>query len=383
MKFFFTLTFLCFFLLKAEAQADTASYSIGKWLANSELEASYVVGKIVPHNKTAFVPINSLTQGAELNWRFRSLRPKQWEQRAGFPVPGLILGFYNISEPQVYGQAFCLVPNISFRLMYGTNWRLSFRGAIGLAYLTEKFSYGENPLNLVIGSNFNASVQSSLRYEHHLTNNWYVLLGGYFSHFSNGGTQKPNLGINYSGVQVGVGLRLNKNSPFQSPASVRLKGQTPKGFHPLFQLSYGVREMATNGGPKYPIVTFASEVYRHVSPYHRTGMGLGFEYNGSVYWDYRLNNPDNNDDSDYVARSLRIMPYIAHEVLLGKVAIYANLGTYLINRDNVYGPIFTKIGLRYYPLGTTTSAVKPHVGFVLKSHIATAEYAGIVVGLMF
>lgn len=382
MKFFFALTFF-FVLLKAEAQADTASYTIGKWLTNSELEVSYVGGPIVPHNKTAFVPINSLTQGAEVNWRFRSLRPKPWEQRAGYPVAGLILGFYNLSEPQVYGQAFCLMPNVSFRLMYGPNWRLSFRGAAGLVYLTEKFSYDQNPLNLVIGSNINASVQFSLRYEQRLTDNWYAMLGGCLTHFSNGGTQKPNLGINFGGIQVGFGLRLNKKTPFQPPASVRLKGQTPKGFHPLVQLSYGFREMATNGGPKYPIVTFSSEVYRHVSPNHRTGMGLGFEYNSSVYWDYRLNNPDNNDDTEYVARSLRIMPYLAHEMLLGNVAVFANLGTYLINRDNVYGKLFTKIGVKYYPLGSTGSGLKPHIGIVLKAHTATAEYAGIIVGLMF
>ena len=74
---------------------------------------------------------------------------------------------------------------------------------IGSAYISKPFNYQTNYLNIAIGLHINMyaniNLEAQIRMPHFI---FYTDFG--ITHFSNGGTKHPNLGLNIPAISMGV-----------------------------------------------------------------------------------------------------------------------------------------------------------------------------------
>ena len=142
----------------------------------------------------------------ENNKKFKTGSIK-YAQRLGFVFSAIDLGT-NIS-----GKAFSGGLLISTDLMGNKgnkiDWRSSLKLALGLGYLTQKYDAITNSENRAIGSHINGYMQLGLSIEKNIYKNSMMFLEFGLAHFSNACWKFPNLGVNLSYFQVGIGYPLN------------------------------------------------------------------------------------------------------------------------------------------------------------------------------
>jgi len=155
----------------------------------------------------------------ELGWH--ATGQKLWHDLYHNPAYGL--GFYlaNFSNDAELGDpaaiyAFLLWPFYRFQ-----NYDISAEIGFGYAFPWKHFDRETNPFNSALGSKGSVYIDAAFTATWRLTPRWDLAAGAGFTHFSNGGTAKPNLGLNT--IQPVVNFRYNftqqvEDADFQIPA---------------------------------------------------------------------------------------------------------------------------------------------------------------------
>jgi hypothetical protein len=124
-----------------------------------------------------------------------------------YPSIGLTFyysGFGNDSISAELGKVFALYPFINFPITPGESSRLTFKLGVGVSYLTNKFDPKENYHNYAIGSHVNASINLSFEYRQRIVDRLHWVTSAGLTHFSNGATRSPNMGINILSAATGL-----------------------------------------------------------------------------------------------------------------------------------------------------------------------------------
>ncbi len=311
----------------------------------------------------------------ELGFKFQTYGKQHWQQYQRYPQMGISMGYFNLGNKDVIGSAFAIFPTGTFSIMRRKRGYIQFQLGTGLAYLTKSYDPNSNPSNNAIGSKINNI--TALRFDggYKLNKNTNIHLGVGFTHFSNGGSQKPNLGINIiSGV---VGIKYTPNAVPQEEYIFDEEflnvPQKRWGFQMHFDMAY--KEFATYGGPRYPIYIGSLGTVFHFNAVNRMVFGFEAEYNVGVYH-YIDHLFSDKPTSELNKAASRFMFFVADEIMLGKFGIYLQLGIYIHKGEATPGLIYNKLSLRYYlpPVG------KPATQFFalvyLKNHTSVAEYIG-------
>ena len=94
---------------------------------------------------------------------------------------------------------------------------------MGLGYFTNPFDLEDNHLNRAIGSNLNVGIRLGFHQTISLNDQMDISFGIGMTHFSNGNTQLPNLGVNMPNLQFGYNFY-----PFPVTRSARQAAQPNK-----------------------------------------------------------------------------------------------------------------------------------------------------------
>lgn len=118
------------------------------------------------------------------------------------------LGFYaaNTSNIEIFGYSLASYFYSNFLLFRKKNFLSFFSFNIGLAYLTKSFDLSSNFLNLAIGSHLNIFANTSFKFSYSLKK-FDFYLGFGFTHYSNGCSLEPNLGLNNLGIFTGFNYK--------------------------------------------------------------------------------------------------------------------------------------------------------------------------------
>ena len=319
---------------------------------NYEIEARAHFGFLYFQNDEFHSALGRYSRHApafELSLHRNTYGQHRWEVLHNYPSIGFTfyyspLTFQNDEVAKELGQVFALYPFINFPFNPDERSRGTFKLGVGLGYLTNKFDPKENYHNYAIGSHLNAAINLSFEYRQRIAERltWVSSIG--LTHFSNGATRSPNMGINIFSLATGFSWYLKTAETFSDrrlrpvPYSFEFDGR--QHFITDVQYTIGYKDISQQYGTNnfYLVHDLAANFMFQIT--ERDRLGVGFE----VVW-------DNSDrmKPPYYKPFLKPAGLIAYEMMLDRVSFMFNVGI----RKNAPGTnmaflFYQKVGLRYY-----------------------------------
>jgi len=346
------------------------------------LSLIYAPSKVIKHRSNLLFDVPDRTHEFRMAYTYRTQGRYKWQRYWNHPTIAVNGVFVDFGDPVVLGRAYGVLPELHFTLTQCKNWRLNLQFGTGIAYLNRPFDAISNPKNNAIGSNLNniSSLKFGLAYDWHPR--WATTLSGGLVHFSNGLSSSPNSGINIYGVSLSGSYTFE--TPKQADISPNFlnfaeRDTSFKRWIADVQYHYGFTEHPVPGGPKYGVHAFSLGAGYRYTEFMSILMGGEYEFNEGTYTFFRRNFTPEEEALDR-ARSTII--YVEHELRFGYVFNRLRMGFYLPwPRDNSRR-IYTKVITGLYLPGFKRNA-RPYIGVLLKTHVAIADYLGIVGGISF
>lgn len=338
-------------------------------------------GSILKHsNELTFTP-PPVTSGFEVSLTRRSYGKKDWEAWTNYPVFGINAIWLNLGSKQL-GHAFAIYPFVDVPLFQRESLRAYAQIGSGLAWLTQHYDRIHNPQFNAIGSNLNNSAAVRIHADYRITPHWWLTGGFSFTHFSNGQAQAPNYGINVVGGMIGmqwIPKPLDKTDflPAKEP------NIPDKRWGISANINLAFREYFAFGGPRYPVYIGGVSGLYQFSRTNRFYAGLEYEFNKGIYTFSKLNWQFEGDNARRWAAS-RLMVFIADEFMFGNWSMMVQSGTYVGGFGFLIPfPVYNKLALRYYLPYVPKTRARVFGVLTLKSHIITAEYISLGMGVTF
>ena len=320
---------------------------------NYELEARVHYGYLYFQNDQFHSALGRYSMHApayEISLHHNTYGQHRWEVIHGYPSIGLTFyysGFRNDSISKELGHVFALYPYINFPIIPNENSKLTFKLGVGLSYLTNKFHPTENYHNYAIGSHVNAAINLSFEYRQRIVDrlHWVTSVG--LTHFSNGATRTPNMGINIFSVATGFSWYLKRPKDLIDyklrPKNYLFEFDGKRHFVTDYQYTLGFKDMSQQYGTHqyFFIHNVAANLMLQLTERDRLGIGLEFIYDPSA----KALHPEWDSPRDYV----KIGGLISYEMMFDRLSFMFNLGI----RNNAPLPqkaflFYQKVGLRYY-----------------------------------
>jgi len=370
-------TILCILLLLSSGKEALQAQNI-------RIETALNYGKIIPHRSYFTADVTQSTKMYELSFAKQGKGDKAWHHLFGFPLAGVNIVGIQFGDSQTFGKGIGAFPFIQFDWNIGKIARFDLRVGSGLAWIDNKYDEVNNPTNNAISTNINNMTRLSFGLERDFTERFGAKLMFSATHFSNGNTHQPNLGINLFSGNIGIYYWLNEKERVEA----KTLGETSKQIKVLLRTGYGKTSGRVHLGEYYDVFTFAAIAARPLNHQGRLLLGVQYEYNESIshYGQYRCENElDENEcqveDYNFTSLASKVYVLAGYEMRLGRLGMTFQAGVYLHNQafapvEHFKRPIITNlIGVHYYLKDPITTAHNlPYLQLQLKSHGARADY---------
>jgi hypothetical protein len=316
--------------------------------------------------------IKGYIPGIEVDFVKPTTGSKRWHRENNFPEVGLSLNVIDFSNPKQLGYCFALSPYIEIPLNKKERAsRPVVRILWGISYLNKKFDINTDPKDIAIGSHLNTFVQWKVLWHLKLSNKLRLEPGLSFAHASNGRSQVPNLGLNVVSLNLGLTYKFHGEV-----TKVALQDSSPtwKSKHEILVWDgAGFNEHEPATGSKYFSNTFGVNYYYNVRNTHKWGGGFDI--------DYDLQNAYHLKTSGHPAQSwldlVQLGVKACYAYNIGRVSLPIEMGYYVVSKPKEDGPIFHRIGVRYYCKNGLM------FNFTMKSHWAVAAHFDYGLGYRF
>lgn len=329
-------------------------------------------GFIFEHKSTIGNLVKGYIPAIEIDFVKPTTGSKRWHRENNFPEVGISLNIIDFSNPKQLGYCFALSPYIEIPLNKKIRaTRPVVRICWGISYLNKKFDINSDPKNIAIGSHLNTFVQWKVLWHLKLSNKLRLEPGLSFSHASNGRSQVPNLGLNIVSLNLGLTYKLNGDV---TKVDLQDSSATWKSKHEiLIWDAAGFNEHEPATGTKYFSNTFGVNYYYNVRNTHKWGAGFDI--------DYDLQNAYHLKTSGHPAQSwldlVQLGVKACYAYNIGRVSLPIEMGYYAVSKPKEDGPIFHRIGIRYYCKNGLM------FNFTMKSHWAVAAHFDYGLGYRF
>lgn len=246
----------------------------------------YGIGSLLLHRDELRYLDNGRFRSLEISYEKRTNGSKDWHRDYNFPSHGYFMSYTDHGNSQNLGYSFTLGAFTRLPLFQiGDLSAIHLRLTGGVCYLEKPFDERSNHRNLAIGTHLNVYFQAMVEYVYSLNHEFDLSLGLKFGHFSNGSFQKPNKGINYSMVFVGINRIFNRGYKVEEEKEEK---QVPLGKWQVM-LSGSVKSPHIFSDSQYGIGTLQFIHNNQFSPKFFYSVGLDLVYNGSVRRDIQIN----------------------------------------------------------------------------------------------
>lgn len=266
---------------------------------------------------------------------------RRWERMYKNPFTGISLSYYNYGVPDELGEAVSLSAYIGNFLAKFSKSNLRFNLGTGIVYSSRHFTPGLNEKNMAIGSRFAFALRGNLVYEIPVSENFFLNFNMAFRHFSNGGLNKPNNGMNFP--LVGVGVRYQpvhvKTIPLPDSADVKINRRVRINL----RVATGVKE-SLRIDTKHPVHTISFYVSKRLTYKSSLLAGIDGFYDSSVPLEFINQNlavPDTEPD----LRSAGI--FAGHELHLENLSFVFMMGRYIHQPHKLNPVLYQHYGLKY------------------------------------
>lgn len=300
----------------------------------------------------------------EVSCYFRPKNRKLWHRAYGNPLFG-VTGFYGtVGNRQLLGEYYGLIGFSSFPIINTKHYLFSLKVGAGLGYGTKHFDQEKNQMNNAIGSAVNAQiclgVESRILFGNHSVN---ISLD--MTHFSNGSTKVPNLGLNLPYVGLGYGYRIKRGLD----TSYVLASYRPKWQYGVMMIG-SVKEIYPTGGKKYPIYAVSLIGRRFFN--QKVGMEMSFDIiSKQAIMGYHADVRKNQSEI------IQLGLFTGYILPLDKFHVLAGMGIYVRDKFKPENLLYSRVGMRYvFDNGI-------NINLVLKTHFAKADYVEYGIGYTF
>jgi len=236
------LFYILYFTFNANAQT----------LKGITFEPNIHYGRIIKHTAKFNADVTENTVSIELNLIKKTYGKQAWQAHQGYPSFGVAVSYFNFGDNAVFGSAVAAMPNFTFKFLEKKRWHAHLRIGVGTAYLTRPYNVVHNPTNNAIGSHFNSMIGFRFGTGWQLNERWTLQSSLSYTHFSNGASTLPNLGLNIPALNLGVTYI---PQPLQKEDFI--SASTPRTRDPKIRFSlkqaFSLIETITPGGPNYPV----------------------------------------------------------------------------------------------------------------------------------
>ena len=238
--------------------------------------------------------------------------------------------------------------------------RLKFSGKLGtgFAYLSNPYHPETNPLNQTNSTKLAFPLVGGVSGYYFFDDRWSLKTTVSFRHISNGGTKKPNLGINYP--VVGIGIEYTSDT-YVIPESPKLNAYE-KNKRTELLVGYSSKKDTLRKDDQHVFAAYYNRSFRG-------GRINAFTLSGMV--EYKLGYGQRD-----VADELSLAPLLGNEFLIGDLRFGQQVGLYLLKGIKAPNDIFQNYYLRYL------IQKKMSAGVVLKVHGRVADYLAFQVGVV-
>ena len=325
-------------------------------------------GIIINHTAPVSHLVASHPTGFELNVQRQTSGAAPWHSWYNYPKVGLALVYYDYHN-SILGRSYAASAYLSKAISRTARHDFSFRLGTGLAYFPQHYDLYTNRKNTFVSSALNATLQMRLEYDVAISEHLGLLVGLALNHYSNGGTAKPNFGINLPTLQVGLNYYQQRVVP---TASNPAPEPTDIGHNFLtISTSMGYKQR-TGGDPIHYLVNSATlAVGRRVNRKSNVLVGMEGFYDRSLLAVLR----DTARTQDQLPDTKKASAFVGHELLFGRLALVTHLGLYVYSPYKSSPAYYERIGLKYQFTNLLFADID------LKVHRATADVIEFKVGV--
>ena len=318
------------------------------WLLGTYAHGSFIIA----HSPFMRHLAASHPVGFEVNAQRQTLGEKDWHLLYRLPKVGYSFVYYNYRNPTL-GRSFALSTYLNKTLVRTSKGELNYRLGVGIAYLTNTYHQELNHKNSVASSALNATMQTRFEYSYRFAPAFSVLAGLGLNHYSNGATQKPNLGINLPVLSLGVNYHTHPAFSNTQLETLWLERALLTNNRPVFDSSpyltasttLGFRQINISDKKKYAVQSLTLAMTKPLNP--KSNMLLGLE----GFYDRSLKVQQLSDTTltgktypDTKKGGL----FIGHELLFGDLAFGLQLGYYVYRPYKTATVYYERIGLKYH-----------------------------------
>lgn len=296
--------------------------------------------------------VQPLGAGLDLSWKFIS--SDAYSLCRCYPSLGISLNYWDFGHSSL-GNGLSALFYVEPVLFSPFDVDVSLKTGIGISYLDNPHDETHNPGNVVYSTSVSFPLMAGISLNRKVSDDWSVGLSAMFQHISNGGTNQPNLGINYTTLGIGISRKLDDQSVPPSRSVEPFDPEAAKSGVSLVFLP-GLKE-PENSESKAFVGGFSAEYYSQFARINGWSAGLMGEWDGSR-------------EGSSLSELGRLSVLAGHHFLLGRFDFAQTAGFYLLRGHSTHAPWF-----QYYTLDFEISPAFG-IGVGLKAHGKVAEFLG-------
>lgn len=195
------LLFLSVFLLRTFPAVSQKSDELRNPLSIA-IHGHY--GFILPHSEAIAEISGSNPRGMEADLAWHLMGERIWKQCYCFPRTGFSLSYFNFNLPEVLGHSVFLYPYLEPWIRPKENLSISFRLGIGPAWVSSLYDASSNPDAYFFSSHLNFIIALNAALNYRLSSKLATRVAVNFNHISNGGLNRPNVGMDFLTLNAGI-----------------------------------------------------------------------------------------------------------------------------------------------------------------------------------
>lgn len=352
-------------IIALNAQNDTIKYKKYSTIYTLAVEQGSMLGNGMPVGDE--VAKNTYYNG--LNFRV-GLRENDYNDvyNAIYRLPEMGFGGYlSTFHRNDIGNPFALYYFFKIPINYERNRRINFSylAGLGVASNFNPYDKHQNPKNVFLGSITNAYINFKFQASYNFSNHWSTTLGLGFKHFSNGGTEQPNKGINLIPLSIAVNYKPNAYKVYESKPEI-----------PNF-INYNTFNVAWIAGTHDSKVTLnqhfktalSINYLRAIHYKYRLGVGLDMFFTGAAG---KLNNSETTFSNSVSVAAVGSWEWVITKNIYVPLAIGFYLHRNPLNGETKF--FYERAGIRYRFNNNL------FCGVAVKAHLGAAEFVEWTVG---
>jgi len=326
-------------------------------------------GFLIPHRTSMIHLVKSHVPSCEFFIDFPGTGNKKWHVYYNQPSWGITFYTGNLGSRQFIGMGYGLIAYANLHFLKRKNFEWNIRMGTGAGWIEKIFDRSENNKNVAIGSHLNGMMLLSTEAKF-IRKKMDFGTGITLTHYSNGSFTVPNLGLNLPSVFLSAYYKFGNHetqvTPVEREKFIRYSTTSVIA-------SIGGKEIYPAGSKRYFVSSVCSYFTRQLNEKSGLNTGLDYFYSDALYNRLRIDSVATGSRFSYSQLGL----HLGHELNIGNLTMLVQLGTYVVDKYKEDGPVYNRLGVRYYFQNNLVASL------MLKTHFAKADYFEFGIGYRF